>query len=159
LEFYNSNSWVTTLYLPCVSKSLKMNCTWFRYKSAMLLCAMLSFYVALYVIGNFYTVEEYITQSGNDGKASGSVESNMVVEHLSSNDFSLTHENGRDENVHHAFVYTLHGDKLLRECIFDREKMRTLTRTLIWFTHSTYQASLPPLWHPSISIAHRRLII
>ncbi len=59
----------------------------------------------------------------------------------------------------HTFVYTLQGEKLLRGCIFDREKILLLTQTLVWFTHSTYQVSLPPVWHPSIPIAHRRLII
>jgi hypothetical protein len=125
----------------------------------MLLCTVLSFCAVLCLMGNFYANEKYIAHGKSVERLLGTLESVTAVEHLSSNDFSLTHENGRDENIQHTFVYTLQGDKLLRDCIFDREKILILTQTLIWFTHSTYQVSLPPLWHPSIPIAHRRLII
>jgi hypothetical protein len=80
-------------------------------------------------------------------------------EQLASNDFSLNHRNGKEESLQHSFFTTFRGEKLLRECIFDREKIIILTQTLIWFTRSTYRVTLPPLWHPSIIIAHRRLII
>lgn len=80
-------------------------------------------------------------------------------EHLASNDFSLNHRNGKDESLQHGPVTTLRSENLLRACIYDREKILILTQTLIWFTHSTYRASLPSLWCPSIIIAHRRLII
>ncbi len=90
---------------------------------------------------------------------SAETETENVHELLASNDFSLNHRNGKDENFQHILVITLRGEKLLRECIFDREKIIILTQTLIWFTHSAYRVSLPPLWHPSIIIAHRRLVI
>lgn len=90
---------------------------------------------------------------------SAETESEIAHELLASNDFSLNHRNAKDENLQHVLVITLRGEKLLRECIFDRDKIIILTQTLVWFTHSAYRVSLPPLWHPSIVIAHRRLII
>lgn len=80
-------------------------------------------------------------------------------EFVSANDFSLTHKNGRDENIHHALVYTLQAEKLIRESIFDREQILIFTIKVTRFTHQRYQRILPPWWHPSIHIAHRRLII
>jgi hypothetical protein len=134
-----------------------MNCTAFHYKLCVLLCTVFSVYVVIYLTGDFCldkrnidTVYVEVPSASHHGAA---------VECVLSNDFSLTHKNGTDENMQHTFVYTLQCEKLLRGCIFDREKILLLTQTLIWFTLSTYQVSLPPVWHPSILIAHRRLII
>ena len=134
-----------------------MNCIAFRYKLSVLLCLVFSVCIAIYLIGNFTQDEKNLDTVYVD--VSSDPDSVIVVEFVSSNDFSLTHKNGKDENIQHTFVCTLQGEKLLRGCIFDREKILLLTQTLVWFTHSTYQVSLPPVWHPSISIAHRRLII
>ena len=135
----------------------EMNCIAFRYKLSGLLCLVLSVYIVILLIGDF------CQDKGNVDTvylyAPSDLDIVADVEFVSSNDFSLTHKNGKDENIQHTFVYTLQGEKLLRECIFDREKILLLTQTLVWFTHSTYQVSLPPVWHPSIPIAHRRLII
>jgi len=135
-----------------------MNCIPFRYKAAMLLCTVLSFYIATYLmpdsgLHNRNVHEVFVKNAPRDSN------SFTGFECVSSNDFSLTHKNGKDENIQSTFVNTLQGEKLLRDCIFDREKILNLTQTLIWFTHSTYRLSLPPVWHPSIPIAHRRLII
>ena len=135
----------------------KMNCNAFQYKLSVLLCTVFSFYIVIYLMGDFCLDKRNVHAAYVDvPNASDHV---TAVECVLSNDFSLTHKNGNDENMQHTFVYTLQGEKLLRCCIFDREKILLLTRTLVWFTHSTYQASLPPVWHPSIPIAHRRLII
>jgi len=135
----------------------EMNCIAFRYKLSVLLSLVSSVYIAIYLIGDFAqdkrNVDTVYVAVPSD------LDSVAAVEFVSSNDFSLTHKNGKDENIQHTFVYTLQGEKLLRGCIFDREKILLLTQTLVWFTHSTYQVSLPPVWHPSIPIAHRRLII
>ena len=132
----------------------KMNCTAFHYKVGVLFCTLFSVYMVIYLTGatppDIDMVHVKVPNSSHHVSA---------VECVSSNDFSLTHKHGTDESMQHTFVYTLQCEKLLRGCIFDREKILLLTRTLIWFTHSTYQESLPPVWHPSIPIAHRRLII
>jgi len=134
-----------------------MNFIAFRYKLSVLLCLVFSVYIAIYLIGNFIQDRRNLDTVYFD--VSGDLDTVTAVEFVSSNDFSLTHKNGQDENIQHNFVYTRQGEKLLRGSIFDREKILLLTRTLVWFTHSTYQVSLPPVWHPSIPIAHRRLII
>ena len=134
-----------------------MNCIAFRYKLSVLLGLVFSVYVAIYLIGDCAQDKRNVDTAYVD--VSNDLDGVTGVEFVSSNDFSLTHKNGKDENIHHIFVYTLQCEKLLRGCIFDREKILLLTQTLVWFTHSTYQVSLPPVWHPSIPIAHRRLII
>jgi len=135
-----------------------MNCIPFRYKSAMLLCTIFSFYIVMHLMpdSGLHSRNVHAMFVKNAPRASSS---STAFECVASNDFSLTHKNGKDESIQHTFVYRLQGEKLLRGCIFDREKILILTRMLIWFTHSTYQVSLPPVWHPSIPIAHRRLII
>jgi len=135
-----------------------MNCIPFRYKSAMLLCTVLSFYVVTYMVSDSVLHKRTMHEVFVKNAARTSVNF-TAIECVSSNDFSLTHKNGNDENIQNTFVNTLQGEKLLRECIFDREKILILSQVLIWFTHSTYKVSLPPVWHPSIPIAHRRLII
>ena len=134
-----------------------MNCIAFRCKLSVLLYLVFSVYIAIYLIGSFAQDKKSVDAVHLD--VSGNLDSVTGVEFVSSNDFSLTHKNGKGENIQHTFVHTLQSEKLLRGCIFDREKILLLTQTLVWFTHSTYQVSLPPVWHPSIPIAHRRLII
>ena len=124
----------------------------------MLFCIVLSFYIANYLVPDSglrkRNVPEVVVKNAPRSSANFT-----AFECVSSNDFSLTHKNGNDENIQNTFVNTLQGEKLLRDSIFDREKILILTQMLIWFTHSTYQVALPPVWHPSIPIAHRRLII
>jgi hypothetical protein len=112
----------------------------------------------LFIIDNLCGSESSNKRSFLEFHETGS-ESIIEDEQIASNDFSLNHRNGKEESLQHSFVTPLRGEKLLRECIFDREKIIILTQTLIWFTRSTYRVTLPPLWQPSIIIAHRRLII
>ena len=136
-----------------------MNYTSFRYTSAVIFSIVFLCLAVLYMIGSFYSNEKFWA-SPNFFKYDVAASENITAEeHLASNDFSLTHENGKEENIQHTLVYTLQAEKLLRQCIFDRDKILILTQTLTWFTHTTYRVSLPPAWHPSIPIAHRRLII
>ena len=134
-----------------------MNCIAFRYKLSVLLCTVFSVYIVIYLMEDFCLDKRNVHTAYVD--VENALDHVTAVECVSSNDFSLTHKNGTDENIQHTFVHTLQGEKLIRGCIFDREKILLLTRTLVWFTHSSYQVSLPPVWHPSIPIAHRKLII
>ncbi|HEX6226628.1 MAG TPA: hypothetical protein VFZ52_19540 [Chryseolinea sp.] len=132
-----------------------MNCNLFRCTSGMALLIFLELYAILGLMANLYD------RPAQSDFAEKTIISQRAAtdECVSANDFSLTHKNGRDENIHHTFVYTLQAERLIRESIFDREKILILTIRLIRFTHQGYQTSLPPWWHPSIPIAHRRLII
>jgi len=79
--------------------------------------------------------------------------------HFSSAGFSLTNQQGKNENIEQTFCSTLQSEKLIRSNIIDKERIVVLSLRLAWFTQSTYLLTLSPLWHPSIPIAHRKLII
>lgn len=79
--------------------------------------------------------------------------------HISSTDFSRTHQAGKNETFQHTYCHSLYADKLIRDCIFDNEHILILSRKLSWFIQSAYILRLSPSWQPSIPIAHRKLII
>lgn len=134
-----------------------MYCILFR--NTMVICIMIfSCMSILYAIDHLCTGAGFRDESAIELNAAEDG-SKASYEHIASNDFSLKHRSGKDERLQHSLVTSIRSEKLIRECLFDREKIVILTQTLIWFTHSTYRFTLPPLWHPSIIIAHRRIII
>jgi hypothetical protein len=134
-----------------------MYCVLFR-NTSMKWIVIFSCVSMLFVIDNI-SVSGKLTERSSLECYEACSESKFGDEQVASNDFSLNHRNGTEESLQHSFVTPLRAEKLLRECIFDREKIIILAQTLIWFTRSTYRVTLPPLWQPSIIIAHRRLII
>jgi hypothetical protein len=78
---------------------------------------------------------------------------------FTANDFEAAHQFGKPESIQSIVAHPLQAEKLIRSAIFDHDCISELTRTLTWYVRSTYFASLSPLWCPSITIAHRRLII
>jgi hypothetical protein len=78
---------------------------------------------------------------------------------ITANDFDVAQQYGKPESIQSIVTHPLQAEKLIRNAIFDHDRITELTRTLTWYVRSTYFASLSPLWCPSIPIAHRRLII
>lgn len=79
--------------------------------------------------------------------------------YFSSADFSLTHKEGKNESRGQSYYSPLQREKIIRPEIFDVERITSCSLRTAWFTQSTYLVTLAPLWHPSIPIAHRKLVI
>ena len=84
---------------------------------------------------------------------------NEKVVNLSSADFSLTHKQAKNEGVERPSCSSLQSENLIRSNIFDVARIVIHSKRLTWFSQSEYLVTLAPLWHPSIPIAHRKLVI
>lgn len=78
---------------------------------------------------------------------------------ISSNDFCYAQRFGHTDWVHTSYIATMQYEQMLRSCLFDSQSAGLLTQTLLWYVRSTYVGALSQRWHPSIPIAHRKLII
>lgn len=136
-----------------------MNCNSFR-NDSLSMCAVAVLSVLIFYLLSHALHFERNAQNQAYYKFKNGITGNLdIQENLSSNDFGLRQEGARSENLHQTWIYNLQIEKLLRKCIFDINKVIIISVLLSWFIRSAYQLALPPLWHPSIPIAHRRLII
>lgn len=78
---------------------------------------------------------------------------------LAAADFSLTHQQGKHESIEHSICSSAQSIKIIRSAIFDEAQKAVLTQRLAWFTQPVYFHTLSAIWHPSIPIAHRKLVI
>ena len=79
--------------------------------------------------------------------------------HFSSAGVSLTNQQATNENIERSLCSSRQNEKLIRPDIIEKERIVVLSVRLAWFMQATYRRTLPPLWLPSIPIAHGRLII
>lgn len=136
-----------------------MNCNLFRDGSLSRCPVAILSVLFFHVLSHAFYFEGNALNQGYFKFEKGTTRNVDIQENLSSNDFSLRHDGARDENIHQTWIYNLQIEKLLRKCIFDIDKVLVISVLLSWFIHSAYQLALPPVWRPSIPIAHRRLII
>ncbi|MBA4057594.1 MAG: hypothetical protein C0490_22965, partial [Marivirga sp.] len=104
--------------------------------------------------GSSNTKEFSQNRTNGDGKTS-----QIIKLYITSNEFSSTDQSGRNESLQQTFCSPLYAYKLIRSSVFDAEQAYVLSQKLTWYTQSTYLRHLSPFWHPSIPIAHRKLII
>jgi hypothetical protein len=117
---------------------------------------------ALIMIHGFLLCAESNEESGYS-QCNMCVENTRAVDeqdlHFSSTGFTVANQLGKIENMDRSFCSTQESEKVIRPSIIDKERIFVLSLTQTWFIHSRYRLRLPPFWHPSIPIAHRKLII
>src|SRR5688572_18116557 len=60
---------------------------------------------------------------------------------ITANDFDVAQQYGKPESIQSIVTHPLQAEKLIRNAIFDHDRITELTRTLTWYVRSTYFAS------------------